>query len=37
MHAGVGMMRALNRHVERTFDAPQKEPYWAKRMLKRDQ
>jgi hypothetical protein len=37
MFARIGMMRALNRNVERTFDSSRKEPHWGKRKLKRDQ
>jgi hypothetical protein len=37
MHAGVGRLRALNRHVERTFDSDRKEMHWGKRKLKRDE
>jgi hypothetical protein len=36
MHARVGVLRALNRHVERTF-TDRKDTHWAKRKLKRDQ
>jgi hypothetical protein len=35
MHAHIGMMRALNRHVERVFDPSRKDPHWGKRKLKR--
>jgi hypothetical protein len=37
MHARIGMMRALNRDVERTFDSSRKDTHWGKRKLKRDQ
>src|SRR3981081_209742 len=37
MHARIGMLRALNRNVERTFDSPRKDTHWEKRKLKRDQ
>jgi hypothetical protein len=37
MHARIGMLRALNRHVERVFDPNRKDPHWRKRKLKRDQ
>ena len=30
------LARALNRNVERVFDASQKEKHWGKRKLKRD-
>jgi hypothetical protein len=38
MHARIGMMRALNRHVERTFNPSRKAktPHWGRRKLKRD-
>jgi hypothetical protein len=28
MHAHIGMLRALNRHVERVFDPSHKDPHW---------
>jgi hypothetical protein len=31
--ARIGMMRALNRHVERVFNSSRKETHWAKRKL----
>jgi hypothetical protein len=37
MQASIGMMRALNRHVERVFDLSRKDHHWGKRKLKRDQ
>ena len=37
MMARIGVMRALNRHVERVFDPSRKEKHWGKRKLKRDQ
>jgi hypothetical protein len=37
MFARIGLMRALNRHVERVFDPSRKETHWGKRRLKRDQ
>jgi hypothetical protein len=37
MHARVGMLRALNRNVERTFNPDRKDTHWGKRKLKRDQ
>jgi hypothetical protein len=37
MHARVGMLRALNRHVEKVFDSSRKDTHWGKRKLKRDQ
>jgi hypothetical protein len=36
MFARIGMMRALNRHVERVFDPSRKDHHWGKRKLKRD-
>jgi hypothetical protein len=35
--ARIGVMRALNRHVERVFNPDSKETHWGKRKLKRDQ
>jgi hypothetical protein len=37
MFARNGVMRALNRHVERVFDPTRKEHHWGKRKLKRDE
>jgi len=37
MMARIGIMRALNRHVERVFNPDRKETRWGKRKLKRDQ
>lgn len=37
MHARIGVMRALNRNVERVFNPDRKDPHWGKRKLKRDQ
>jgi hypothetical protein len=36
MFARIGIMRALNRHVERVFDPSRKEKHWGKRKLARD-
>ena len=36
MHAHIGMLRALNRHVERVFNPDRKDPRWGKRKLARD-
>jgi len=36
MFARIGMMRALNRHVERVFDSSRKEKHWGRRTLARD-
>ena len=35
--ARIGMLRALNRHVERVFDPSPKDTQWGKRKLKRDE
>jgi hypothetical protein len=37
MLARIGIMRALNRHVERVFDTTRKSTHWGKRKLARDQ
>ena len=37
MMARIGMLRALNRKVEREFDSSRKDTHWGKRKLKRDQ
>ena len=36
MFARIGIMRALNRHVEREFNPDRKDTHWGKRKLKRD-
>jgi hypothetical protein len=36
MLARIGVMRALNRHVERVFNPDRKDHYWGRRKLKRD-
>ena len=36
MMARIGVMRALNRHVERLFDPSRKETHWGRRKLARD-
>lgn len=36
MFARIGVMRALNRHVERVFDPSRKEKHWGQRKLARD-
>jgi hypothetical protein len=36
LHARVGVLKALNRHVERVFNADRKDPHWGRRKLKRD-
>jgi len=37
MFARIGVMRALNRHVERVFNSDRKDHHWGRRKLKRDQ
>jgi hypothetical protein len=37
MLARIGVMRALNRHIERVFNSDRKETHWGKRKLKRNQ
>ena len=36
MMARIGVMKALNRHVERVFNPDRKDTHWGKRKLKRD-
>ena len=36
MHARIGMLRALNRNVERVFDPSRKDKHWGRRKLARD-
>jgi hypothetical protein len=36
MFARIGIMRALNRHVERVFNPDRKDHHWGKRKLARD-
>ncbi|MEA3146079.1 MAG: hypothetical protein QOI53_1546 [Verrucomicrobiota bacterium] len=36
MLARIGVMRALNRHVERVFDSSRKDKHWGRRKLARD-
>jgi hypothetical protein len=36
LHARVGMLRALNRRVERVFNPDRKETHWGRRKLARD-
>ncbi len=36
MLARIGVMRALNRNVERMFDQSRKDTHWGKRKLARD-
>ncbi len=37
MFARIGVMRALNRHVEHVFDPSRKDKHWGRRKLKRDE
>jgi hypothetical protein len=37
LHARVGMLRALNQHVEQEFNPDRKDHHWGKRKLARDQ
>jgi hypothetical protein len=37
MFARIGVMRALNRRVERVFNPDRKDTHWGKRKLKRDE
>jgi hypothetical protein len=36
MFARIGVMRALNQHVERTFNPDRKDAHWGRRKLARD-
>ena len=36
MFARIGIMRVLNRHVERAFDSSRKDKHWGRRKLARD-
>jgi hypothetical protein len=36
MFARIGVMRALNRHVEREFNPARKDTHWGRRKLARD-
>ncbi len=36
MHARIGVLRALNRNVERVFNPDRKDPHWGRRKLARD-
>jgi hypothetical protein len=36
-YARIGVLRALNRNVERTFNSSRKDRHWGQRTLKRDQ
>ena len=37
LHARVGMLRALNRNVERVFNPDRKDTHWGRAKLKRDE
>jgi hypothetical protein len=37
MFARIGIMKALNRHVERVFNSDRKDHHWGKRKLARDE
>ena len=37
MMARIGVMRALNRNIEREFDSSRKDKHWGRRKLKRDE
>jgi hypothetical protein len=37
MFARIGVMKALNRHVERVFNPDRKDTHWGRRKLKRDE
>jgi hypothetical protein len=37
MFARIGVMRALNRRVERVFDSSRNDKHWGRRKLARDQ
>jgi hypothetical protein len=37
MFARIGVMRALNCHVERVFNSDRKDHHWGKRKLRRDE
>jgi hypothetical protein len=36
MFARIGIMRALNRHIERVFNPDRKDHHWGRRKLARD-
>ena len=36
MFARIGVIKALNRHVERVFNPSRKEPHWGRRKLARN-
>ena len=37
MMASIGILRALNRHVQREFNPSRKDTHWGRRKLKRDE
>jgi hypothetical protein len=37
MFARIGVLQALNRHVERVFNPHRKDHHWGRRKLKRDE
>ncbi len=37
MMARIGILRALNRHVQREFNPSRKDTHWGRRQLKRDE
>jgi hypothetical protein len=37
MMARIGLLRALNRNVQREFDTSRKDTHWVRRKLKRDE
>jgi hypothetical protein len=37
MMARIGVLRALNRHIQRVFDPSRKDTHWGQRKLKRDE
>jgi hypothetical protein len=37
MFARIGVMKALNRNIERTFNPDRKDTHWGQRKLKREQ
>jgi hypothetical protein len=37
MMARIGILRALNRHVQREFNPSRKDTHWGRRKLKRDE
>jgi hypothetical protein len=37
MMAGIGLLRALNRNVQREFDTSRQDTHWGRRKVKRDE